>query len=80
MDRSRTLLDITYEKEPVEWHQVELEMLGGEIRLFYQDQMVIEYADPDPLPPGGISFETMGGLAVDIDHLDLEVVGEQASS
>ena len=68
--------DHTYETEPVEWHQVELEMLGGEIRLFYQDQMVIEYTDPDPLPPGGISFETMGGLAVDIDHLDLELLGE----
>lgn len=68
-----------FEFESVEWHQLEIEMLGSDIRVFHLDRMVIEYADPAPLPPGGLSFETMGDLAVVIEHLDLEHLGEQAA-
>lgn len=62
--------------EPSHWHPLEIEMLGGEIRAFYLDQMVIEYGDPDPLPPGGLSFETMGDLSVDLEDITVVALGE----
>jgi photosystem II stability/assembly factor-like uncharacterized protein len=64
--------------QPVEWHILELEMLGGEIRAFYFGEMVVEYVDTDPLPPGGLSFETMDGLSVDLQHINVEAMGEQS--
>ena len=67
-----------FENQPVEWHQLELEMLGADIRVYHLDQIVIEYTDPSPLPPGGLSFETMGDLAIEIEHLDLELLGDTA--
>lgn len=63
------------ELEPIEWHPLEVEMLGSEIRVFYLDKMVIEYADADPLPPGGIGFETLGDLQIAVMDLFVEDIG-----
>ena len=58
------------------WQQLELEMLGSDIRVFYAEEMVIEYVDPDPLPPGGLSFETMGDLTIELEQLVIEPLGD----
>ena len=63
------------ELRSVEWHQLELEMLGGDIRVFYFDEMVIEHNDSDPLLSGGISFETMGDLSIKLMDVDVESLG-----
>ncbi len=60
----------------LDWHPVEIEMIGAEIRVFYQEEMVIEYIDREPLPPGTIAFETLGGLRAEIMDLYVEEIGD----
>lgn len=62
--------------KPGESHQLELEMIGGEIRVFYLGDMVIEYIDPNPLPAGGISFEALDDITVELQNLEVETLGE----
>ncbi len=64
--------------EAIDWHPIGIEMIGGEIRAFYRDEMVIEFVDPEPLPHGPIAFETLGDLQVEIIDLFVEVIGEKA--
>ena len=66
--------------QDLEWHPLQIEMRENEIRVVYLDEMVIEYIDPNPILEGGISFETLGDLAVDIQHLDVEALGEMAAA
>jgi len=62
----------------LDWHPIVIEMTGAEIRAFYQGEMVIEYIDAQALPQGGIGFETLGDLQVEIIDLFVEDIGGTA--
>jgi hypothetical protein len=58
------------------WHPVELIALGGHIQIVVDSQTVLTYDDPDPLPPGAITFENGDPPA---RHLMDDVVVEPAN-
>lgn len=57
--------------EPRTWYQLGIEIQAGEIRVSLSDSVVLEYTDPEPIPLGGIGFETLGGLTAEIDQVSL---------
>jgi hypothetical protein len=40
-----------------QWHQVEVIAKGGHMELVLDGKKILDYDDPDPLPPGLVSFE-----------------------
>jgi hypothetical protein len=42
---------------PEQWHNVEIVAQGGHIYISLDGQSVLDYDDPEPLPPGIVSFE-----------------------
>lgn len=54
--------------DPDIWHEFFLILEGGNIAVFHFGELVMEFADPDPLPPGGLTFETIGDLTAEIDN------------
>ena len=57
--------------EPDTWYTLSIEIRDGKISVSLPDSILLEYGDTDPLPSGGVSFETMGGLTAEIDQVSL---------
>jgi hypothetical protein len=56
-----------------EEHQVDISTTGGRIQVTVDGMLVIDYTDPDPLPPGTIAFETLDNTFAQVD--DIIVIG-----
>ena len=54
-------------------HQVDISTTGGRIQVTVDGMLVINYTDPDPLPPGTIAFETLDNTFAQVD--DIIVIG-----
>ena len=52
-----------------EWFNLQLNAVEGGFWVMLNDQILLEAVDPDPLPPGGIGFEVLGGTIGEVDHL-----------
>jgi len=61
--------DIVFESET--WYQLGIEVRAGEIRVSLSDSIVLEYTDPEPIPSGGMGFETLGDMSAEIDQVSL---------
>ena len=61
-----------------EWFQLEILLQGTYQQVFINEVMVLEAEDPVHLPPGGILFETLGGVTLEIEHL--AVYSEEAGN
>jgi len=59
-----------------EEHEVEISAIGGRIQVTVDGNQVIDYTDPDPLPPGTIAFETLNDTFAQVD--DIVITGEVA--
>lgn len=38
------------------WTRLRAEKLGGHVRFWYENQLILEYVDPDPLPEGRVAL------------------------
>lgn len=54
------------------WHLVEIRAEGAEVSVRWDDNEPIRYEDPDPIPHGGIAFESVGSGVVLIDDVEVE--------
>ncbi len=45
-----------------QWHEIKIANVGGQIDVYVDDQLRIEYEDTDPLPEGIIAIENSFGL------------------
>jgi len=52
-----------------DWFQLEILLQGTYQQVFINEVMVLEAEDPAPLPGGGIFFETLGGVTLEVEHL-----------
>ena len=52
---------------------VDISSTGGRIQVTVDGMLVIDYTDPDPLPPGTIAFETLDNTFAQVD--DIIVIG-----
>ncbi len=73
---AETGIEVPYQ----DWFQLEILLQGSYQQVFINEVMVLEVEDPVPLPGGGILFETLGGAALEIEHLAVysDVGGTQA--
>ncbi len=53
------------------WYIVTLMASGGNFRVALNDETVLEANDPNPLPPGGISFEALEAGELQLDELSI---------
>lgn len=60
-----------------ETHGVEISTTGGRIQVTVDGTLVLDYTDPDPLPPGSIAFETLDDTFAQVD--DIVVYGPVTS-
>jgi len=44
-----------------EWHDIKISSVGGHITVYVDDQLRLDYQDPDPLPAGPIGIENTYG-------------------
>ncbi len=56
---------------PGVWYDFGIGARAGEIRIALSDDVILEYTDPDSLTSGGLGFETLAGLTVEIDEVSL---------
>jgi tRNA A-37 threonylcarbamoyl transferase component Bud32 len=56
-ERGPVVRDAPIAYTPEQWHQVEIAAQGGHIQIWLDGQSVLGYDDPEPLPPGIVSFE-----------------------
>jgi photosystem II stability/assembly factor-like uncharacterized protein len=59
------------------WFGLQAHALDGGFLLLLNDQLILEAADQNPLPPGGIGFEVLGGTIGEFDDLELRLLGDQ---
>jgi len=52
-----------------DWFQLEILLQGTYQQIFIDEVMVLEAEDPVILPAGGIIFETLGGVALEVEQL-----------
>jgi photosystem II stability/assembly factor-like uncharacterized protein len=55
----------------VEWFQLQIRAMAGEISVRLNEQLIVEAVDTDPLPGGGIGFEVLGEAVGEFDDLEL---------
>jgi hypothetical protein len=55
------------------WYQLEIVGIGGDLKVYVDGNLTIQYTDPNPLTWGGIAFESLGSGSVEVD--DVEVSG-----
>jgi photosystem II stability/assembly factor-like uncharacterized protein len=60
------------------WHQVEISAYGPDITISVDGKRRMAYTDPEPIPSGGFSFESLEDSPVWVD--DIEVWGKPISS
>jgi len=53
------------------WYTVEITASGGLLQVFVDVVLKLEFIDREPLPEGGISFETMEGSRAMIDDVEI---------
>lgn len=58
-------------------HFVQMTIEDGRIRVSVNQQQMLDYVDPDPLPPGTIAFETLDNTYAQIH--DIAVVGTRGT-
>ncbi|MFQ6101354.1 MAG: family 16 glycoside hydrolase [Anaerolineae bacterium] len=61
-----------------EWFQVDVTVADGQHTVALEGEPVLTAADPDPLPPGGGVFETLGEMSAEFDELTLTPAGGEA--
>lgn len=59
-DNWRALVSIPYSFSAEHWTHVRAELTGARIRIYVDDQVepLIDFTDPQPLPPGRVGFRT----------------------
>jgi hypothetical protein len=50
-------------------YRVRIDFGDGQFRVYLNDQQIISAQDPQPLPPGGISFECLDDVQVRVDNV-----------
>lgn len=60
--------------QPNTWYTVEIKGLGGNIKIYVNGVLRLDYNDANPLYYGSIAFETLDGSHVHFD--EVEVVGQ----
>jgi photosystem II stability/assembly factor-like uncharacterized protein len=60
-----------------EWFQLDIIVAGGEHRILINEKFVLASFDEDPLPPGGIGFETLREAKLDLDELAITLDGSE---
>jgi|GEM_PF-4070100 len=63
--------------DPNTIHFVQMTIAEGRIRVSLNQQPMIDYVDPDPLPPGTIAFETLDNTYAQVH--DVTVVGTRGT-
>jgi len=53
------------------WYIVEITASGGHLQVFVDGVLKLEFIDREPLPEGGISFETTEGSRAMIDDVEV---------
>jgi len=69
------------------WNDIEVQAAGGDLRIFIDGWLVLEYSDPGPLSMGGIALEThddppgsgRGGSTVLVDDVEVRVYAQPTS-
>ena len=61
------------------WFQLAVTAASGQLTLALDGEPVLTASDPDPLPPGGLAFETLGELTAELDDLTLTPAGGEAA-
>jgi len=61
------------------WFQLAVTAASGQLTLALDGEPVLTASDPDPLPPGGLAFETLGELTAELDDLTLTPAGGEAT-
>jgi len=62
-----------------EWFQTGITVVGGHHTIAVDGKPLLTATDPDPLPPGGLAFETLGELTGEFDDLTLTPAGGEAA-
>jgi len=52
-----------------QWHDLKIELEGNNIQIFVNDNLEINYTDPDPITLGAIAFETLEGSHILVDQI-----------
>jgi hypothetical protein len=45
-----------FKQIPMQWHELELSMFQGNVQLWIDGTPVIDFTDPEPIPPGGLGM------------------------
>jgi photosystem II stability/assembly factor-like uncharacterized protein len=53
------------------WFEINLVATGGEFSVAVDGDEKLAVFDPDPLPPGGVAFEPLGAISLEIDEMVL---------
>lgn len=59
------------------WHAVEIYGWGGHLRIYMDDEMVIEYVDENYISSGTIAFETLDNSSAQIDNIEVTGAGDE---
>lgn len=51
------------------WYTVEINGVGGHLQVFVDGELKLDFVDAEPLPEGGISFETEGDSHALVDNV-----------
>ncbi len=57
-----------------EWFRLEIVMVEGLQQILINEQLVLELDDPDPYLEGGILFQTIGEITIEVDHFAVFVI------
>ncbi|MDH3942828.1 MAG: DUF1080 domain-containing protein [Anaerolineae bacterium] len=63
-----------------DWFEVKISVSGGNHQIMIDGVNVLESEDADPLPPGGMGFETLGGAYLEVDEITIIVAGNGESA
>ena len=65
------LVDLSASHTLDRWYQVEIVGLGGHLQVYVDGQLELDYTDADPLPWGGIAFETLDDSRAMLDDIQV---------
>ena len=58
---------------PNQWYDLKVELEEGNIKVYVDDELMIDYTDPEPLLNGSIAFETLENAEIYIDEVYVEI-------
>jgi photosystem II stability/assembly factor-like uncharacterized protein len=56
-----------------QWYELKVELEQGNIKVYVDDELMIDYTDPEPLLNGSIAYETLEDARVHIDEVRVEI-------